>query len=119
MFVWLFVDWISKALMRICFVERNKTLKVFLSTASSCPLDLYTIFFLLTSGATRGHRPVISHKVAYSRLESPGPSGYPLCKNKFQSPNDLAFAFSSSIIGGTTYIHEQKAQERVSDMACE
>ena len=54
---------------------------------------------LKTSGAI-GERPMISQSGAYSRLVSPAPrslSG----RKRFQSPRSRAFAFSSSMIGGT------------------
>ena len=54
---------------------------------------------LNASGAI-GERPMISHSGAYSRLVSPAP--YSLSgRNRFHSPAARAFAFSSSMIGGT------------------
>ncbi len=54
---------------------------------------------LKTSGAI-GDRPMISQRGAYSRLVRPDPcslSG----RKRFQRPRSRAFAFSSSMIGGT------------------
>ena len=54
---------------------------------------------LNTSGARNGLRPMISQSGAYWRLVRPAPcsrSG----RNRFHRPSALAFAFSSSMIGG-------------------
>ena len=60
---------------------------------------------LNTSGAICTTRPMISHNGAYSTLVSPTPNEclwfLLTVKNKFHSPAAFAFAFSSSMIGGT------------------